>query len=508
MPPRTVMRRSVLAQKIGAKVAMSANPRAAVPSLMKLSQVLKKRQNLTVPQSEEQSNMKFSKFITSTYSVGDYGQIDELPGFDDLQPAAYNELFRKYVMQCKIKCNFIDQVSDVKNINLKTQYLKEIINQVKTVEFYKIVDQQSLKEFFNMFKSNVIRYTPPIPPLAKVPMMGDDITDNILEASWPHLELVYQSFQTFLEAPKMDPKTFIDNITQPFLHRLIGLFSTFDQRERNVLKLLVHRLYLRFNAMRPTIRQEMQNILYTFLFEEKFFCGINEILEIFMSIINGYAVPLKQEHLVFFRKILIPLHSSDYYHIFSENLAMCIGQYIQKDPSLMVDFFNGLISLWPRQSAVKEIMFIEQLDHILEVLTDEQFEAIKTKLVNKIGELVQSNAFRVSEAAMLLWRNDRFVELCIKYANDVLPLVCPCLYNTGMSHWNSGIKNLAVSVIRMCMETVNQEDSAAFNQTIQKNDEDAKAQLQRKKQIWLEIENQAFENCPEMKEQQQQQKQQ
>ena len=104
---------------------------------------------------------------------------------------------------------------------------------------------------------------------------------------------------------------------------------------------------------------------------------------------------------------------------------------------------------------------------------------------------------------MLLWRNDRFVELCIKYANDILPLVCPCLYNTGMSHWNSGIKNLAVSVIRMCMETVNQEDSAAFNATIQKNDEDAKAQIQRKKQIWIEIENQAFENCPEMKEQQQ-----
>lgn len=499
MPPRTVVRRSVITQKMGNKVAQSANPRAAVPSLLKLNQVLKKRQNLVTPHSEGQANIKYDRYISSTYSVGDYGQIEELPELESVEPSEYNNLFRKYLMQCKVKCNFSNQLADIKNINMKTKFLNSIVRQVSTPDFIKIVDKDTLVEFFMMLKSNIIRYAPPIPDLARVPMMGDDITDTIKEASWPHLELVYKCFQCFLENPKMDPKTFVDNITPTFLHRLIALFNTPDIRERTVLKLLVHRIYLRFNVHRPAIRAEMQNCLFTFLFEEKFFCGVNEILEIFMSIINGYSVPLKQEHLRFFHSILLPLHGSDYYHSFADNLAICIGQYVQKDASLMVDFFKGLLQYWPKSSTVKEVMFIEQLDHILEVISDEQFDEIRTRLFDKIGDLVQSNAFRVSEAAMILWRNDRFVELSIKYSNEILPIICPRLYATGMQHWNAAIKNLAVSVIRICMDSVSQEESAQFNQSVKNNEETSQAALQMKKQTWLAIENMAFTKMPEMR---------
>ncbi|EAY04571.1 phosphoprotein phosphatase, putative [Trichomonas vaginalis G3] len=502
MPPRTVVRRSVITQKMATKVAQSANPRAAVPSLLKLNQVLKKRQNLVVPHSELQSCIEHKRFISSTYSVGDYGQIEELPDFDNVQPEEYNNLFRKYLLQCKVKCNFNSQLQDVKNIQMKTNFLNVIIKQVSSPDFIKIVDKETLTEFFQMLKSNIIRYTPPIPDLARVPMIGDDITDTIIEASWPHLELVYKAFQSFLENPKMDPKSFVDNITQSFVHRLISLFNTPDIRERTVLKLLVHRLYLRFNVHRPLIRTEMQNALYTFLFEDKFFCGVNEILEIFMSIINGYSVPLKQEHLRFFHSILLPLHGSDFYHSFADNLAICIGQYVQKDASLMVDFFKGLLTFWPKSSTVKEVMFIEQLDHILEVISDDQFDAIRMQLFDKIGDLVQSNAFRVSEAAMILWRNDRFVELSIKYSNEILPIITPRLYATGMQHWNSAIKNLAVSVIRICMDSVSPEESAQFNQKVKENEEASANQLQMKKQTWLAIEQQAFTNNPEMRPQQ------
>lgn len=36
--------------------------------------------------------------------------------------------------------------------------------------------------------------------------------------------------------------------------------------------------------------------------------GVGEILEIYQSIISGYVVPIRQEHLFFFANILIPLH--------------------------------------------------------------------------------------------------------------------------------------------------------------------------------------------------------
>ena len=41
--------------------------------------------------------------------------------------------------------------------------------------------------------------------------------------------------------------------------------------------------------------------------------GVGEILEIYQSIISGYVVPIRQEHLFFFANILIPLHKCRQY---------------------------------------------------------------------------------------------------------------------------------------------------------------------------------------------------
>ena len=36
--------------------------------------------------------------------------------------------------------------------------------------------------------------------------------------------------------------------------------------------------------------------------------GVAELLEILGSIINGFALPLKEEHKIFLLKVLMPLH--------------------------------------------------------------------------------------------------------------------------------------------------------------------------------------------------------
>ena len=38
------------------------------------------------------------------------------------------------------------------------------------------------------------------------------------------------------------------------------------------------------------------------------FNGVSEILDIQASIISGFAVPLRPEHVTFFKTIIIPLH--------------------------------------------------------------------------------------------------------------------------------------------------------------------------------------------------------
>lgn len=98
------------------------------------------------------------------------------------------------------------------------------------------------------------------------------------------------------------------------------MFDSEDPRERDSLKTVLHRIYGKFLHFRTTIRQMMNNIfirfcavfvfiiLFRFTQETERFCGISELLEIYGSIINGFALPLKEEHKKFLINVLLPLH--------------------------------------------------------------------------------------------------------------------------------------------------------------------------------------------------------
>lgn len=49
---------------------------------------------------------------------------------------------------------------------------------------------------------------------------------------------------------------------------------------------------------RPFVRKAINNVFYRFIFETEHHNGIAELLEILGSIINGFALPLKEEHKV------------------------------------------------------------------------------------------------------------------------------------------------------------------------------------------------------------------
>lgn len=52
------------------------------------------------------------------------------------------------------------------------------------------------------------------------------------------------------------------------------------------------------------------------------------------SIINGFALPLKEEHKLFLLRVLIPLHKVKSLSCYHPQLAYCVVQFLEKDPSL------------------------------------------------------------------------------------------------------------------------------------------------------------------------------
>ena len=87
---------------------------------------------------------------------------------------------------------------------------------------------------------------------------------------------------------------------------------------------------------RAFIRKAINNIFYRFIYETERHNGIAELLEILGSIINGFALPLKEEHKQFLMKALLPLHKVRYVNLYHQQLSYCVTQFVEKDPKLAI----------------------------------------------------------------------------------------------------------------------------------------------------------------------------
>lgn len=123
--------------------------------------------------------------------------------------------------------------------------------------------------------------------------------------------------------------------------------------------------------------------------------GIAELLEILGSIINGFAIPLKKEHIQFLEKALIPLHKPRGVAIYHPQLSYCISQYVEKDPETIVIIVNGLVRFWPWTSAAKQVLFLNELEEVLELCRGEQLVQVQDNLFRLLAACLGSSHFQV-----------------------------------------------------------------------------------------------------------------
>lgn len=112
------------------------------------------------------------------------------------------------------------------------------------------------------------------------------------------------------------------------------MFDSEDPRERDFLKTTLHRIYGKFLNLRSYIRRSINNVFFQFSYETERFNGIAELLEILGSIINGFALPLKEEHKLFLTRVLLPMHKVKSLSMYHPQLAYCIVQFLEKDAAL------------------------------------------------------------------------------------------------------------------------------------------------------------------------------
>merc|ERR1711974_438744 len=174
--------------------------------------------------------------------------------------------------------------------------------------------------------------------------------------------------------------------------------------------------------------------------------------EILGSIINGFALPLKEEHKIFLLKVLMPLHKVRSLSVYHPQLAYCVVQFLEKDPSLTEQVIMNLLRYWPKVHSPKEVMFLNELEEILDVIEPAEFQKVMVPLFNQLAKCVSSPHFQVAERALYYWNNEYIMSLIEENNQVIMPIMFPALYRISKEHWNQTIVALVYNVLKTFME--------------------------------------------------------
>lgn len=322
------------------------------------------------------------------------GTYEALPSFRDVPSSEKQLLFIRKVKMCCVEFDFTDPTQNFKEKDIKRQTLLELVEYMTSANGK--FTENIMQEVVKMVSVNIFREFQPQPRENKL-VDGVELEEEepAMDPAWSHLQVVYEFLLRFVASPETDPKVAKRYIDHSFVLKLLGLFDSEDPREREYLKTILHRIYGKFMVHRPFIRKSINNIFYQFVFETEKHNGIAEFLEVLGSIINGFALPLKEEHKLFLVRTMIPLHKPKCLGMYHQQLSYCITQFVEKDCKLADTIIRGLIRYWPVTNSTKEVLFLNELEEVLEATQAPEFQRCMVPLFHQISHSLNSFHFQV-----------------------------------------------------------------------------------------------------------------
>lgn len=383
-----------------------------------------------------------------TKPTNDCSSFAALPKLREAPPAERADLFRHKMEVCAEVFDFYND-SNQRDKEAKRQTLLEMVEYVNNTR--NCFNEALMQDVVIMVGTNIFRA---LQTRNKDPLAFSDPEDDepSLERAWPHLQIVYEFFLRFVVSNDVDPKIAKRYVDQNFMLKLLELFDSEDPRERDYLKTILHRIYGKFMALRSFIRRAIQHVFFKVIYECETHNGVGELLEILGSIINGFALPLKEEHKDFLIKALIPLHKVKSLASFYQQLSYCMAQYVEKDPRLAYDIITSMLRYWPVSITSKQVLFLNELEETLELTQPSEFHKMQDVLFRRLALCITCPHFQVAERTLFFWNNDYIVKLINQNRQELFPIIVGALYNNSKQHWNSAVHGLTFNVLKLLME--------------------------------------------------------
>ncbi|KAG4301198.1 hypothetical protein PCK1_002508 [Pneumocystis canis] len=421
---------------------------------------------------------------SSRFRISTDRELEKLPSFHEVPSNNRQDLFLQKLKQCNVIFDFTNASMDMRSKEIKREALHELLEYITNNR--NVITEPIYSKVIDMFSTNLFR---PIPP--PVNTYGEcydpEEDDPVLEVAWPHLQMVYEFFLRFIESPDFNTNLAKSYIDHHFILQLLELFDSEDPRERDLLKTTLHRIYGKFLTLRSFIRKSINNVFFQFIYESERFNGIAELLEILGSIINGFALPLKDEHKSFLIRVLLPLHKVKSISMYHPQLSYCVVQFLEKDPTLTEEVILGLLRFWPKVNSTKEVLFLNEVEEIFEVMEPSEFVKIQVPLFQQLSKAISSQHFQVAERVLYYWNNDYFCNFVNDNIDVILPIIFPALYENSKMHWNRTIHGMIYNTMKMFMEINPTLFDECYNDYTF-SQEEAEIKDKERRDMWLALE--------------------
>jgi len=332
-----------------------------------------------------------------------------------------------------------DYKDDSRDVEQKNQRLKHFtdISEMLTVQSNVInIVIPNLDAVMKMIQSQIFRPLPVVKKAGPSEDMGGLEEEQLSDPSWPHLQPVYEFFLQLIVNDAADVRSLKAYISHKFIQEFLELFDSEEITEREYLKNILHRLYAKLVPRRKMIRKAVTDTFYTLIHENYKFNGAAELLDIFASIISGFAVPLRDEHVYFFKTVIIPLHKVQTCPKFHNELLRCSMLFVSKDPLLAFNLIEGLLKYWPFASFGKETLFLAELLEVMDVCDMTKLEPHIEKLFERLVKCIASPHLQVSDRAMCFFENDFFLSILRHYKSKIFPILVPVIAKLAETHWH------------------------------------------------------------------------
>lgn len=387
-----------------------------------------------------------------------------VPKTNTANPSQENrDLFLKKLQFCKQTLDFNDEGKNSVEKNERLKNLTELSEIMANQSLVNNLVIPNLDAVMDMIQKNIFRPLPVVKKQGAAGEMGMDDDEVIFDPSWPHLQPVYEFFLQLIINDSDEIKGLKAFITHKFIQEFLELFDSEEPKEREYLKNILHRLYAKLVPRRKMIRKAITDTFYTLIHENYKFSGAPELLDILAAIISGFAVPLREEHIYFFKTVIIPLHKVQTCQRYHSELLRCSMLFVSKDPMLAFSLVEGLLKYWPFANYGKETKFLQELLEVLDVCDSPKLEPYIDRLFRRLVKSIASPHLQVSDTAMCFFENDFLLSILKQYKAKTFPILVPVIVHLADTHWHKLLQD-SLTALRNILRDI---DAAQFEKAAQ-----------------------------------------